>query len=165
MLPKFNVMILGDAAVGKTSLINNVANKPHQARHLRTVAVDFIMIEYKHEDGTMAQAKIWDTAGQERFRNITKSFYQQADGMIIAFDTTTQKSFLSVRQWILSIFKAIGQNSIPLVLVGNKIDLVEQRVVQKCDIDKTIQEFSLNYHETSAVTGEGVKDMIQDIMR
>ena len=84
--------------------------------------------------------------------------------MIIAFDVTTEKSFQSVRGWISSIFKAIGENSIPLVLVGNKIDLVDQKAVQKVDIDKTVEEFSLNYHETSAKTGQGVNDMIQDIM-
>ena len=83
--------------------------------------------------------------------------------MIIAFDVTSEKSFNSVRGWISSIFKAIGENSIPLVLVGNKIDL--EKVVQKTDIDKMTNEMSLNYHETSAMTGQGVNEMIQDIMK
>ena len=76
MIQKANIMILGDAAVGKTSLISNIAGKEFQAKHLKTVAVDFINQEYTHSDGTKVQVKIWDTAGQERFRNITRSFYQ-----------------------------------------------------------------------------------------
>ena len=63
MIPKVNVMILGDAAVGKTSLIRNIGGKPFEGKHLKTVAVDFITTEYNHEDGTKAQVKIWDTAG------------------------------------------------------------------------------------------------------
>jgi len=63
MIPKFNVMILGDAAVGKTSLIRNISGKPHEGKHLKTVAVDYINTDYEHDDGTKASVKIWDTAG------------------------------------------------------------------------------------------------------
>ena len=56
-------IILGDAAVGKTSLTRKLDNKPHESRHLKTVAVDFITTEYKHEDGQQVQVKLWDTAG------------------------------------------------------------------------------------------------------
>ena len=138
MFPKFNVMIIGDAAVGKTSLVSNIGQRPYQAKHLKTVAVDYIQLKYNHDDGTECQVKLWDTAGQERFRNITKSFYQQADGIIVTFDVTSDKSFQSVRGWISSIFKAKGENSIPLVLVGNKIDLVDQKNVQQTEINKIV---------------------------
>ena len=56
-------MILGDAAVGKTSLIRNISGKPHEGKHLKTVAVDYINTDYEHDDGTKASVKIWDTAG------------------------------------------------------------------------------------------------------
>ena len=135
MIPKFNVMILGDAAVGKTSLIRNISGKPHEGKHLKTVAVDYINTDYEHDDGTKASVKIWDTAGQERFRNITRNFYMQADGMIIAFDVTNLQSFQNVRTWIQSIFK-VKEQSLPLVLVCNKIDMEDKKVVQKSDIDK-----------------------------
>ena len=64
-------MIIGDAAVGKTSLIRNISNQPHEALHLKTVAMDYISTQYTHDDGTLVAVKIWDTAGQERFRTLT----------------------------------------------------------------------------------------------
>ena len=73
--------------------------------------------------------KIWDTAGQEKFRNITYQFYRQADGIILGFDITNEKSFKSVSNWIQSIYKLKDRDT-PVVIVGNKLDLAEEaRVV------------------------------------
>ena len=88
MKAKMSVMILGDASVGKTSLVRNIDEKPHEARHLKTIALDYITTTYKHEDGQQVEVKVWDTAGQDKFKSITPNFYRSADGMIIAFDQT-----------------------------------------------------------------------------
>ena len=72
--------------------------------------------------------KIWDTAGQEKFRNITYQFYRQADGIIIAFDKTSDKSFKAVSNWIQSIYK-VKDTDTPVVIVGNKLDLTDKIVI------------------------------------
>lgn len=101
VLPKMNLIVLGDAAVGKSSLIGRVAGREFQTNHLKTIAIDFIKTKYfNDEDNTEVEVKIWDSAGQEKFRNITYQFYRQADGIIVAFDKTSDKSFKAVSNWI-----------------------------------------------------------------
>ena len=91
MLPKINLIILGDAAVGKTSLLRHIDKRDFQPSHLKTIAVECIKYEYYNaEDDRRVDVKIWDTAGQEKFRNITYQFYRQADGIVVAFDKTRE---------------------------------------------------------------------------
>ena len=99
--PKINLIVLGDAAVGKTSLLRRVDKRDFQPAHLKTIAVEFVKTEYfNEEDEKRVEVKIWDTAGQEKFRNITYQFYRQADGIIVAFDKTSEKSYKAVSNWI-----------------------------------------------------------------
>ena len=74
--------------------------------------------------------KIWDTAGQERFRTLTHAFYKQANGVVVAFDVTNEESFKNVRKWMESIYEHADQN-ICKVMVGNKIDLEDERKISK----------------------------------
>ena len=104
MKKKMHVMILGDGAVGKTSILKMYANNTFTNQHIRTVGLDFITTQYKRGE-QVYDVKIWDTAGQERFKTITIQFYRQANGMIIAFDLTNQASFDSVKPWLNSIYK------------------------------------------------------------
>ena len=77
MLPKINLIVLGDAAIGKTSLLRRVDKRDFQPSHIKTIAVDYILTEYfNEEDNRKCQVKIWDTAGQEKFRHITHQFYR-----------------------------------------------------------------------------------------
>ena len=78
----------------------------------------------------MCRVKIWDTAGQERYRQLTNSFFRDADGVIVTFDLTSQDTFLSVSDWIQSVVK-IKTASLPMVLVGNKVDLEQERAVDR----------------------------------
>ena len=127
--PKINLIVLGDAAVGKTSLLRRVDKRDFQPSHLKTIAVEYIKTDYvNEEDQRRVEVKIWDTAGQEKFRNITYQFYRQADGIIVAFDKTSDKSFKAVSNWIQSIYKVKDMDT-PVVIVGNKIDLEDQIVV------------------------------------
>ena len=79
-------------------------------------------------DGKEIPIKIWDTAGQERFKTLTQSFYRKADGVIISFDVTEKPSFNNVRNWVESLNTHADKNA-ARVLVGNKIDLVDDRQV------------------------------------
>jgi small GTP-binding protein len=74
----------------------------------------------------LISVKIWDTAGQERFRTITYSFYKQANGVLVTFDVTNRQTFSNVKNWLESIYQH-ADPSIGKVLVGNKIDLVNER--------------------------------------
>ena len=91
-----------------------------------TIGLDYVSTTYKSPNSEDIAVKIWDTAGQERFKTITYSFYKQANGVIITFDITNKLSFTNVKTWLESIYQHADPN-ITKVLVGNKLDLEEDR--------------------------------------
>ena len=111
-------------------MINQYTNKEFSEEHLTTLGLDFATKKYKTKDSTEVPVKIWDTAGQERFRTITYSFYRKADGIIICYDVTDEKTFKSIENWIESI-KQHADAKATRILVGNKIDIQDKREVSK----------------------------------
>ena len=95
---------------------------------MATIGLDYVNTTFKTPQGESISVKIWDTAGQERFRTITYSFYKQANGVIITFDVTNRQTFNNVKNWLESIYMH-ADPSIVKALVGNKIDLKDQRQV------------------------------------
>ena len=160
---KMNIIIVGDGKVGKTSILKRFDKRQFQQAHIRTIGVDFITAQYKAKDDTEVQVKLWDTAGQDRFRNLTYQFYRQADGIIITFDMTNIESFKNVRTWIMSIYK-VKNATLPKILVGNKLDMTEERVVDRATAEKMAEEYGVKYFETSALTGDGIAEMMDNIM-
>ena len=106
------------------------AEKKFEANHLATLGLDFVSKAYQPPSGNEMQVKIWDTAGQERFRTLTLSFYKQAQGVVLCFDVTNQKSFDNVRMWFEQI-ESHADAGIAKILVGNKIDLEDERKITK----------------------------------
>lgn len=123
------------------------------------IGVDFIQTVYKRGDKE-CDVKIWDTAGQERFRTITYKFYRQANGVIIVFDITKEESFENVKTWMNSIYKHADPN-ISKVLVGNKLDLEDQRAVSKSEAMKIAAEHGMEYYETSAKINLNIQEVMQ----
>ena len=95
---------------------------------MATIGLDYVSASYKAPSGDDIAVKIWDTAGQERFRTITYSFYKQANGVIVTFDVTSRQTFSNVKNWLDSIYQHADPNIVK-ALVGNKIDLEDQRQV------------------------------------
>ena len=125
------VIILGDGAVGKTSIINQYVDKAFEEEHITTLGLDFAQKKYTSKvDGKELTFKIWDTAGQERFKTLTQSFYKKADGVIISYDVTDEATFDNVRNWVESL-NSHAQIHTARILVGNKIDLENERKVTK----------------------------------
>ena len=97
-----------------------------------TLGLDFVTRKFKASDGNEYIIKIWDTAGQERFKTLTYSFYKKADGVIMAYDTTDPKSFENIKNWVDSINQH-AESGVPKILVGNKIDLEDDRQIKEAD--------------------------------
>ena len=95
------------------------------------------------------QIKIWDTAGQERFITLTHAFYKQANGIVVAFDVTNEDSFKNVRKWMESIYEHADQR-ICKVMVGNKIDLEDERKISKKEAEDLAALYQMKYFEASA---------------
>ena len=160
---KCQILLLGDSAVGKTCLINRYTNGVFKEEYISTVGFDYYTKQEEINNKTV-QVKLWDTAGQERFKTLTPSFLRNAEGVIIVFDVTSQDSFDNVKGWINSIKSNLGEKIIPIIIVGNKIDMENMREISKEDGKKIASENDFKYFETSAKTGIGVDEAIKEIV-
>ena len=156
-------LLLGDTEVGKTCLINRYTNGVFREEYISTVGIDFYTKQEEINNKTV-QVKIWDTVGQERFRALTTSFLRNAEGVVIVFDVTSQESFDNVKGWINSVKSNIGENVIPIIIVGNKIDMENMREISKEDGNKIVSENGFKYFETSAKTGKGVDEAFKELV-
>lgn len=116
--------------------------------YISTIGVDF-KIRTIEVDGKTVKLQIWDTAGQERFRTITSSYYRGAHGIIIVYDVTEMESFNNVKQWLSEIDR-YASDSVCKLLVGNKCDLVENKVVDTQMAKAYADELGIPFLETSA---------------
>ena len=157
------MIILGDGAVGKTSLLKMYQDKQFTQSHMATIGLDYVSSSYRSPKGEDIAVKIWDTAGQERFRTITYSFYKQANGVIVTFDVTNQTSFNNVKNWLESIYQHADPNIVK-ALVGNKIDLEEQLAVSYEDAKRLADQNKMPYFETSAKLNKNVDELIDHMM-
>ena len=155
------IVLLGDGAVGKTSLKRRFIYKTFDPLEQMTIGADFARITLELKDFQIV-LQIWDIAGQARYKEIASSYYSGAKGAMIAFDVTRESTFQSIPKWISVLVDNAGK--IPFMLVGNKIDLVDQRVVSRKRGEEYAKQLSewlgwdVPYIETSAKTGENVEE-------
>eukprot|EP01017_Pseudomicrothorax_dubius_P043253 TRINITY_DN716_c0_g7_i1.p1 TRINITY_DN716_c0_g7~~TRINITY_DN716_c0_g7_i1.p1 ORF type:complete len:226 (-),score=26.83 TRINITY_DN716_c0_g7_i1:71-748(-) len=165
----FKVVLIGDSAVGKSSILIRFTDNTFTEYYKNTIGVDF-KIKSLQLDNRLVKLQIWDTAGQEQFKTITSSYYKGAHGFLLCFDLTRQKTFNNVSKWMEEINKYV-EPTLPKLLVGNKADLPEKREVQRDEVMTFAQTHGLNYVEVSAKTGDKVdeifrvlsKEMIQGV--
>ena len=165
---KCQILLIGDSSVGKTSLIQRYVNgifKDEKDVYLPTVGLDFYT---KHEiiNNMNVEVRLWDTAGQERFKSLTPNYFKNAEGVMLTYDITNMESFENLKYWINSIKTHLGDKNIfiPIIIVGNKLDMEDKRKITKENADKLSKEYNYKYFETSAKTGEGVDDAVRDLV-
>ncbi|XP_019410935.1 PREDICTED: ras and EF-hand domain-containing protein [Crocodylus porosus] len=165
----YKIVLAGDAAVGKSSFLMRLCKNEFRGNTSATLGVDFQM-KRLIVDGEPTVLQLWDTAGQERFRSIAKSYFRRADGVLLLYDVTCEKSFLNVREWVDMIADATGEN-IPIMMVGNKADL-RQTVLgqgQKCVPVNYGEKLAMTYNalfcETSAKDGSNIVEAVLHLAR
>ena len=159
----FKVLLLGDSDVGKSSLILRYTEETFNSKLVNSIGVDFKM-KKKEIDGKVIKVQIWDTAGHERFRSITYSYYRGANAIIIVFDLSDQKSFISITEWLKQIEKHAKENVFKF-LVGNKMDLVDERKVSFEEAKQYADEHDLPYIETSAKEGININELFDNSIK
>ena len=157
-----SILLLGDTSVGKTCLISRYANGVFREDYIQTVGIDYVSKQEIINDKNI-NIKLWDTAGQERFKALTPTYLRGAEGIVLVYDVTNLESFESLKFWIESLKSNLGENSLPIVINGNKIDL-DDRDVSSEDAKKFAQSNNFKYFETSAKSGIGVDELFREIV-
>ena len=160
---KLKVVVVGDSGVGKTNLIKRFVTNTFSANSKATVGVEFISKSYRINDQVF-KIEIWDTAGQERYKSITAAYYKGAKGALIVYDTTQKTSFENIDKWMSEI-KEKSSKDMKLMIIGNKIDLKDERQVETDEALAKAQTLETPIMETSALDATNVKEAFYDLLK
>ncbi|XP_063250179.1 EF-hand calcium-binding domain-containing protein 4B isoform X1 [Prinia subflava] len=159
----FKIIFVGNSSVGKTSFLRRFCEDRFFPGTAATVGVDY-NVRTVTVDHTQVALQLWDTAGQERYRSITKQFFRKADGVIVMYDITAKDTFTAVKQWLISIEEATGEN-VPVLLLGNKTDNEKEREVPMGMGDHLAKDYNLIFYECSAYSGYNVEKSVLHLAR
>ena len=160
---KLKIVVVGDSGVGKTNLIKRFVSNSFSANSKATVGVEFLSKTYKIED-LVFKIELWDTAGQERYKSITAAYYKGAKGALIVYDVTSKPSFENVDKWMNEI-KEKSSKDLKLMIIGNKIDLVDGRQVTSEEGLEKAKVLDVPLMETSALDSTNVKEAFNDLLK
>jgi len=163
---RFKIVVIGDGAVGKTSLIKKFTKGTFEKDYVKTLGAQFSKYN-KKINGDMIRLIFWDIAGQDDFNFLHPLFYKESKAAIIVYSLEEnelgQNSFTHIQNWHEVLEKNCG--NIPIVLFANKVDLVDENSLATTEILKLVNEFNfLNFFFTSAKTGQGVVDAFNEII-
>lgn len=152
------VIVVGDPAVGKTSLSSVLTNGNFPLEYNMTIGVDFFLFRYKDW-----KLYLWDTAGQESFKSITKTYYRKSAICLLVFDITNSKSFGNIKTWKREVEEL--NDSVHFVLIGNKCDLDYRREVPINQAGEWARNNNMKYFEVSAKNKNGLgKQLLKTIL-
>mmetsp|Transcript_18323 Transcript_18323/g.16609 ORF Transcript_18323/g.16609 Transcript_18323/m.16609 type:complete len:218 (+) Transcript_18323:103-756(+) len=158
----FKVVLIGDSGVGKSNLLSRFTKNEFNLESKSTIGVEFATKSIQ-VDGKTIKAQIWDTAGQERYRAITSAYYRGAVGALLVYDISKQITFENVERWLKEL-RDHAEQSIVIMLVGNKSDLRQRRQVATEDAIAFAEANNLAFIETSALESTGVDDAFRQIL-
>ncbi|KAI8927749.1 ras family-domain-containing protein [Entophlyctis helioformis] len=158
------LVLLGEAAVGKSSLVLRFVNNEFQENKEPTIGAAFLTQKCKLDD-KIIKFEIWDTAGQERFHSLAPMYYRNAQAAVVAYDITKPASLDKAKAWVKELQRQANPN-IVIALVGNKLDLAAtSRSVSTEEAQAYANEGGLLFLEASAKTGEFVMDIFTEIAK
>ena len=159
------IVLIGDAAVGKTSIRQRYLGKGFQREHLATLGADFAATT-RTIDEYNVKYQIWDLAGQQMFKNVRPRFYKGCFGSLAVFDITRKDTFQNLTSWIEELYKCSGRGVVPVIILANKTDLKSEREVKITEakefikkLNEKTKEHSIEnfFLETSAKTGLNIE--------
>ena len=158
----FKIIIVGDLSSGKTNIVTQYISHKFVQDSQPTIGVEMFNKDFQiNEDKVSAQ--IWDTAGQEKYNALTSSYYKGAKGALVVYDITQESTFLKVEQFVKDLREKSDKN-VYMILVGNKIDLEENRKISKEEGKKLADKLKMGFFEVSAKNGTGIEDLFKNLI-
>jgi len=146
----FKYILLGDASVGKSNILLRYTKNQFCGEMNPTLGFEFFSKDISCGDKKV-KLQLWDTAGQERFRSLTKQYYKNIKGIVLVYDITKPKSFENLSKWISECATNLGESNLPpVVVVGNKKDLTDERIITREKAQEFATEKGYYFFETSA---------------
>jgi small GTP-binding protein len=169
---QFKTALIGDTAVGKTSIRRAYMGKGFVSSHIATLGVDFAQKNVEHED-KMVRLTIWDLAGEQSYENVRKLYYDGCHSVIFVYSVIDKRSFKNATLWLAEVNKYVKPMP-PVAILGNKIDLrkssPQNQVVDSAQGEEYAQALSTKlrvpvlFSETSALTGENIDEVFDDLI-
>ena len=157
------LMLLGDSQVGKSSLLLRLTGNQFNDSQLTTVGKESY-IQQVNLHGYELKMKIWDTAGQERFKSMSVQVIKNSDAIVLVYAINDRKTFKSLDQWLSRLNETSDLSKKPIIIVGNKQDLGdEKREITYEEGKKYAESKGYNFYETSAKTSYNIKEAFDDI--
>lgn len=162
ILTTLKILIIGESAVGKSSLLLRFTDKHFDPDQPLTIGVDY-KTKVVNIDNQFIQLAMWDTAGQERFRTLTPCYYRGAQGAILVYDTSIRATFDKLFTWLDELETYSTNKNIVKMIVGNKID--KPREVSREEGLAFAKRYGALFVETSAQTNQGVQLAFEDLVQ
>lgn len=156
------ILIIGESAVGKSSLLLRFVDDTFDPEIAATIGVDF-RVTSMVVDGCRVKLAIWDTAGQERFRTLTPSYYRGAQGIICVYDVTNRQTFERLGHWMNEVDAYSTKTDAVKMLIGNKIDMSGREVDREEGL-QFAKKYRMLFIEASAKTKEGVQCAFEELI-
>ncbi|EYB84559.1 hypothetical protein Y032_0314g2231 [Ancylostoma ceylanicum] len=160
---QFKVVLLGEGAVGKSSLLMRYVENKFSPRHISTIQASF-QSKQVDIDGAHITLNIWDTAGQEKYHALGPIYYRGSQGALLIYDITDQRSFDRAKVWLKELQRALG-DSVVLMIVGNKFDLERNRTVPLEEAQEYASSMGAMYEETSAKEDIGIAQAFEKLCK
>ena len=132
--------------------------------YITTIGLDYKLKTVKLDSGKTIKVQLWDTAGQDKYRTIAKNYYKGSHGILLLYDITKMTSFENIREWIRDIKEEVSEKAI-IFLIGNKIDLTDNRKISKEKGEELAEEYKIPFFEASAKSGENVDEVFKALYK
>ncbi len=159
----FKILVCGDGAAGKTTLLRKYVDGTFDESSITTVGVDFFIKQVVYENIGSCTLQLWDLGGQERFRHLLESFIMGAKGALLLFDLTRMPKIENILNWVN--IARMHDFDLPMILVGTKLDLEDFLAVDDESADSIKNTFNMiDYVKTSSKNGTNVEQVFDLIV-
>lgn len=162
---QYKIILLGDIAVGKTSVVSRFINNTFTETYKCNIGVDYRSKTITFDNKTGYELNLWDTCGEERFRSVSRQYYNDVNAILLIFDLTNRITFTNLEGWFDDI-KNYSAEDIEIFVLGNKSDLTEKRCVNIKEINDLLKgKENCTYFEVSAKTGNNIMNMFETLVK